>query len=262
MFYFCLVEIKAYLKYRRNRVDAHGIHSPFVFEFYNEVILKAKLVDDAKIHTTRQRLRNDNRIIEVEDFGAGSKTKNGSKRKVLSIAKSAAVNRKFGKLIARLVEFYKVENAIELGTSLGIGTSYIATQPSTKKIVTIEGSPEIAKIANENFEALKLKNIQVLIGKFDDQLKNSVGEFSKIDLIYIDGNHQYQPTIDYFNFYIEHAHDNTFLIFDDIYWSAGMKKAWEEICASPKINVSIDLFRMGIVCKKSTQAKQHFVLKY
>ena len=256
------MEIKAYLKYRLNRVDAHGIHSPFVFELYNEVILKAKWVDDAKIQTVRQSLKNDERIIEVEDFGAGSRTKNGSKRKISTIAKSAAVNRKFGKLLARLVEFYKLENAIELGTSLGIGTSYIASQPSIKKIITIEGSPQIAQIAKQNFEELKLKNINMLIGKFDDHLKNSVAEFSKIDLIYLDGNHQYQSTVDYFNFYIEHAHDNTFLIFDDIYWSEGMKKAWEEISASPKINVSIDLFRMGIVCKKSTQAKQHFVLKY
>ena len=256
------MEIKAYINYRKKRVDAHGIHSPFVFEFYNEVILKAKLVDDVKIQKLRKQLKNDRRIIEVQDFGAGSKTKTGSNRKISSIAKLAAVNRKFGKLIARLIDFYKLENAIELGTSLGIGTCYIASQSSIKKIVTLEGSPEIAKIAKKSFEELKLKNIELLIGKFDDQLKNSVAAFSKIDLIYIDGNHQYQSTIDYFNFYIEQAHDNSFLIFDDIYWSEGMKKAWEEISASPKINVSIDLFRMGIVCKKSTQAKQHFVLKY
>ena len=155
-----------------------------------------------------------------------------------------------------------MEIAIELGTSLGIGTSYIASQQTIKKIVTLEGSPEIAKKAKSNFEELGLKNIEIIVGKFDENLKKSIEPFSKIDLIYIDGNHQYQPTIDYFNFYIEHANDSTFLIFDDIYWSEGMKKAWEEISASPKINVSIDLFRMGIVCKRSKQAKQHFVLKY
>jgi len=256
------VEIKAYLKYRKNRIDAHGIHSPFVFEFYNEVILKAGLIDDSAIENLRKQLQNDHEIIKVEDFGAGSKAKGGAKRKISSIVKSASVNRKFGKLIGRIIEFYKLESAIELGTSLGIGTSYIALQPSIKNVVTLEGSPEIAQKATLNFEKLNLKNIQVLTGKFDDQLKKSVAEFSSIDLIYIDGNHQYQPTIDYFNFYIEFANDETFLIFDDIYWSEGMKKAWEEISASPKINVSIDLFRMGIVCKRSKQAKQHFVLKY
>jgi len=244
------------------RVDAHGIHSPFVYEFYNEVIMKAQFVDDAKIQKLRQQLKNDNSILKVEDFGAGSKTKIGSNRKISSIVKSAAVNRKFGKLLARLIEFYKLENAIELGTSLGIGTSYIASQQAIKKVSTLEGSPEIAKRAKLNFEKLGLKNIELVVGKFDENLKKSIEPFSKIDLIYIDGNHQYQPTIDYFNFYIEHANDSSFLIFDDIYWSKGMKKAWDEICASPKINVSIDLFRMGIVCKRSKQDKQHFVLKY
>ena len=145
------------------RVDAHGIHSPFVYEFYNEVIMKAQFVDDAKIQKLRQQLKNDNSILKVEDFGAGSKTKIGSNRKISSIVKSAAVNRKFGKLLARLIEFYKLENAIELGTSLGIGTSYIASQQAIKKVSTLEGSPEIAKRAKLNFEKLGLKNIELVV---------------------------------------------------------------------------------------------------
>ena len=262
MSYFCSVQLKSYLKYRKNRVDAHGIHSPFVFDLYNEVILKAKFIDDLSIKQLRKKMESDHRSISVEDFGAGSKKNSDTIRKVSGIAKSASVNKKFGRLIARLIDHYNLKSAIELGTSLGIGTSYIASRPSMKKVVTIEGSPEIAKFANQNFQLLKLKNVDLLIGKFEDQLKNATEQFSTVDLVYIDGNHQYQPTMDYFNFFIDHSDDNTFLIFDDIYWSEGMTKAWEEICASPKINVSIDLFRMGIVCKRSKQAKQHFILRY
>tara|TARA_B110000977_G_C11029989_1_gene474840 strand:- start:179 stop:799 length:621 start_codon:yes stop_codon:yes gene_type:complete len=35
-------QIKTYLIYRYNAVNAHGLHSPFLFDFYNEVILPQK----------------------------------------------------------------------------------------------------------------------------------------------------------------------------------------------------------------------------
>ena len=255
-------QLKSYLDYRLRRVNAHGIHSPFVFEFYNEVVLKAKLVDDSNISRLRKMLERNKSVVKVEDFGAGSVKSKSNQRTVSSIVKNVAVTRKFGRLLARLADHYKVESAVELGTSLGIGTSYLAISPSVKKIITLEGSAEIAKLAQANFDQLNLKNITLLNGKFDDQLEAVKTMLPKTDLVYIDGNHRYQPTMDYFNFFIDHAHDDTFLIFDDIYWSDEMSKAWQEICASPKINVSMDLFRMGIVCKRSKQAKEHFVLKY
>lgn len=256
------MQLKNYLAYCKNRVNAHGIHSPFVFEFYNKVLHQSKGINDQKILEVRKELLVNQNLIKVEDFGAGSKKNNDERRKVSQLAKVAGVNRKFGKLLAKIVDFYKLENIIELGTSLGLGTSYLASQSSVKKLVTIEGSPEIARIAKSNFDKLKLKNINQLIGNFDENLIQACADFEKIDLVYIDGNHQYEATKKYFDFFIDKAHDETFLIFDDIYWSKGMTKAWNEIIQSDKINVSIDLFRMGIVCKRKAQAKQHFVLKF
>lgn len=257
-----MVRIKSYYHYWRNAVDAHGIHSPFVFDFYNSVIKKADDINDTAVRGLLQLLKRDDRQIDVEDFGAGSRKGGGSRRKISTIAQSAAVNRKFGKLLTRLIERYELSHIVELGTSLGIGSIYLSQPVCVKKLITIEGSTEIAKLASENFANFGLKNVELIVGKFDDHLEAVVESVPGIDLVYIDGNHTYEATMRYFNFFVEKMNDTSFLVFDDIYWSDDMEKAWKEICASPKINVSIDLFRMGIVCKRSGQAKQHFVLKY
>ena len=254
--------IKAYLKYRKNGLNEHGLHSPFVFEFYNEIIKKAKSFDDSDIQSLRKSLLKDKRELTITDLGAGSKKNPKNNPTVAQLTKNAAISRKYGKLLGRLIDHYKLETCLELGTSVGIGTLYLSKNKHVNKTVTIEGCEEIYKVAKENFEQLGLSNIYQIQGEFSDSIELAVKELDRIDLIYIDGNHAYQPTMDYFERLLEYAHNDTFIIFDDIHWSEEMEKAWGEICASPKINLSIELFRMGIVVKRSEQAKQHFILKY
>lgn len=243
-------------------MDAHGIHSPFVFDFYNNVIKKSGEINDQAIQTLVKKLSKNHHTIEVNDYGAGSKNAASRTRKISEITKSAAIPRKYGKLLARMIQFYSLETIVELGTSVGISGLYLTQPLCVKKLVTVEGSAEIAALAKNNFAAFGLKQVELITGKFDDHLEDTINKNSKPDLVFIDGNHQYKPTIDYFNFYIDRISENGFIVFDDIYWSDEMEKAWKDICSSEKINVSMDLFRLGIVCKRPGQAKQHFVLKY
>ena len=82
-----------------------------------------------------------------------------------------------------------------------------------------------------------------------------------IELIYFDGNHTYESTIEYFNICKENYTENTCFIFDDIYWSKGMTKAWDEICNDQDVLVSIDTFYFGICFFRKNQPKQHFILR-
>lgn len=218
-------------------------------------------MNDLVIHTAVKNLKKDQRTIHVEDYGAGSKINNQSERKISSIVKTATIQRKYGKLLARLIERYDIKYAIELGTSLGVGAMYLA-QPGVNKLITIEGSPQIANYAQQLLLQMNYKNVEVMTGKFDEVLPTLPAKIPRIDLVFIDGNHRYQPTIDYFNFFVDLLDENAFIIFDDIHWSTEMEKAWTEICQSEKIHVSMDLYRLGIVCKRPHQAKQHFVIKY
>lgn len=256
------MRLKSYLTYRKQRVNAYGIHSPFVFEFYTEVLSKFNEIKDTSIQELKSKLRKDNSKLEITDLGAGSKKLNRKTRTVAEIARTSAISPKFGKLLTSILDFYNVETCLELGTSLGIGTAYLSLGKQVKKIVTIEGCPEISLKAKENFTQLQLENVYLINGSFEDKLDEALKITGKPDLIYIDGNHRYKPTIDYFNRLIDAAHENTILIFDDIHWSDEMEKAWAEISLSPKVNVTIDLFRLGIAIKRPGQQKQHFVLKF
>ena len=254
--------LKAYITYRKNAVGAHGLHSPFVFEFYNEVVKKVDQVNDTEIHKLRKSLLKSDEIINITDFGAGSRTGAGNTRKLKEIAKNSAVDQKYGRLLSRLVSHYSLKTGLELGTSLGIGSAYLAKNTGLEKLITIEGCPNIHALAKKHFNQLSLSNIDSLNGEFGQLLDEVLDSVPSIDIAYIDGNHQYEATKTYFKKVLNKANDNTFLIFDDINWSKEMRRAWDEICLHPEIHVSLEFFRMGIALKRPEQAKEHFVVKF
>ena len=62
---------------------------------------------------------------------------------------------------------------------------------------------------------------------------------------------------------MERAHEGTILVFDDIYWSREMTRAWTEIKKDPRINLTIDIYRFGIVfMHRDKLAKEDFTLRY
>jgi predicted O-methyltransferase YrrM len=251
------------LKYSKLKTNEHSIHSPFVFELYTRAIkTKKSFYAYEKVEGIRNELLQDQRILEVLDLGAGSKSGTVKKRYVSDIAKKAAKSRKYGQLLFRLVDYFQPETVLELGTSLGISTIYLAIARSKSQVFTIEGSPEIRKIALENFEHYDLKNIHSFLGNFDEVLPEVLAKNRTLDFVFFDGNHRKNATLDYFRLCLEKADNKSIFVFDDIYWSKEMAEAWEIIKADPRVTVSIDIFQMGIVFFRKEQVKQHFVLSY
>ena len=129
----------------------HGIHSPFVFEF-----ITAVLNDDGeyycyeKTEVVRERLKQDQTMLELEDFGAGSRVHASYKRKVADIARSSLKPKKYAQLLFRMVNFYQPKNVLELGTSLGITTAYLAAANESTPVITMEGAKAVAEIAGKN----------------------------------------------------------------------------------------------------------------
>ncbi len=222
---------KSGLKYKLKAVNAHGIHSPFVFTFYNEVLKKTALSQKDNIEALRKSLLSDDSEIEITDFGAGSRIHKSNKRKVKEIAKYAAVSKKYGRLLNRIVEFYGLSRSLELGTSLGLGTAYLSA--SGTRVTTLEGCEKTAAKAETNLNELGFLGVKLIVGEFSESISKL--ERTAFDLIYIDGNHQEESTFAYFEKFLDYAHNDTFIIFDDIRWSEGMQRAWQKIIASDKI---------------------------
>ncbi len=257
---------KKYLHYYLNASNGkgHGVHSPFVFDFIKNVLNDKKKYDCYySIEKIRKELLDNNRAIEVEDFGAGSLAVPNRKKKINDIARSFLKSKKFAQLLFRIVQYYNPLNIVELGTSLGITTAYIASANKTSEVFTLEGSKSTAAIAQANFQKLELHNIKLIQENFDDTLPKLLSKIQKVDLAYVDGNHRQTPTLSYFRQFQQRSTDNSIFIFDDIHWSAGMEEAWKEIQQHPAVTLTVDLFFIGLVFfRKDFKAKQHFVIRF
>ena len=124
---------------------------------------------------------------------------------------------------------------------------------------TLEGSPEIARIAEETMKSLQLNNTSVVTGPFQKTLKGVLKSSKPVDFFFDDGHHDHDATIQYFHEAVPYLADEAVIIFDDISWSAGMKKAWAEIENDERITASIDLKTIGIALMGNKPAsKENF----
>ncbi len=248
-----------YINYRFKAKGRHGIHSPFVYSFLNEC-LTTKI--DKKFKNSRKNLfknlKSNNSIIEISDFGVGSK-KLGNNRKISKIFSTSSSKGKYGDLLFKIVRFYKPKNILELGTSLGIGTFHLSFGNSNSTIYTVDACKNTSNQAIQNFRSLDLKNITPIQSTFIDYISKLASE--KFDLIFIDGHHDGKALNEYILKLNQFSHNDTIFILDDIRWSKSMFEAWNEIIKSDEFHLTIDLFRMGIIIKRQQQEKEHFILK-
>ena len=216
----------------------------------------------AAVENRRRQLLNSPASISVTDFGAGSHTGAGRQRRIADIARTAAKPRHLAQLLFRLVNYFRPATILELGTSLGLTTAYLASADSRHRVITFEGCPNVAAVAHETFTALELRNVEVVVGNIDDTLAPALAALSApIDFAFFDGNHRYEPTLRYFELCQQHRTADSVFVFDDIHWSEDMERAWEAIKAHPDVTLTVDLFYIGLVFFRKNQPKQHFWLR-
>ena len=249
-----------YIKYRAKAKGRHGIHSPFVYKMVDECFPTPISRSDQKRLSHRIRsLANDPRTIEVEDFGAGSKRLT-KKRKVSHILKVSSSKGKYGRLLYRLSAYYRPKNILEFGTSLGIGSAHFALGNPQATITTVEACHSTREVALETFHQLHTPTVHSVQATFDQFL--STVQPTQTDLLFIDGHHDGEALLHYMNRLLPWTNEETLIVVDDIRWSDSMLSAWKTLCADSRFHVSIDLFRMGILSRRSGQEKEHFVVSY
>jgi len=242
--------------------NGHGVHSPNIYEFFTQVLYpQDDRCDYSNAELSLVRFKSSNQKITVTSAGAKG---NGEKyeRAVADIAKSSSSFGKYGQLLQRMSAFLKPERILELGTSLGIGTLYLASGNPEANVITVEACPETSKVAANNFRMLGMDNITPLVSPFDDVLEDILSNNQPFGLIYVDGNHTYEATKRYYEMIAQHADDSTVAIFDDINWSSGMSKAWDEIKVAQKSYVAIETLRMGIIFFNSKLTQKTYTARF
>jgi predicted O-methyltransferase YrrM len=255
-----------YLSYYFSSMNGrgHGMHSPFVFEFITKVLNDTTHYSIyKKVEALRSRLKHNSTRLTVNDFGAGSAVSKSDQRTVSSIAKHTLKPAKYGKLLYRMVNYYQPSSIVELGTSLGITSSYLSFGNPSARMITMEGAGEVAAVATENFKVLSIENIELVEGNFENTLNSVVSGLSSLDFAFIDGNHRQGPTERYFQQLISKTGNDSILIFDDIHWSKEMEAAWKTIQQHSSVRCTIDLFFIGIVLfRQEFKEKQHFTIRF
>jgi predicted O-methyltransferase YrrM len=265
MAYSALELAPKYLRYllTASNGKGHGVHSPFVFDLITRVLRDGTSYAEYEgIERLRWELRSDPGAVAVVDFGAGS-GRPVRESTLSSIARTALKPTKFGQLFYRMARHYRPSSIVELGTSLGVTTSYLAFGNPLASVTTLEGSSAIAVAARHNFATLGLGRIRLVEGNFDDTLEGVLGDLSSLDLGYIDGNHRLEPTLRYFREMQPKLHADSILIFDDIHWSPEMEQAWAALKADPLVRCSVDLFYIGILFFRTEFfTPQHFTIRF
>lgn len=281
----------------------HGIHSPFVFDFVLKVLNdRYAYADYAAIESLRRQSLADRTMLDIEDMGAGSAWKAPRQRSIGDITRRAAKPARLGQLLYRIARYYRPARLVELGTSLGFSTAYLAAGVGAAhggvgvgggegggaregwpggarsgaahgrsggdeaggagRVWSIEGSEQVAAAAERNLHSLGLE-AQVVRGNFDSVLPGVLQEIGGIDLAFVDGNHRRDPTLSYFNQLMAVAGRPAVLIFDDIHWSEEMEEAWAAIKNDPRVYLTIDVFFIGLVfLREEFKVKQDFVIRF
>lgn len=255
-------QLLSYLSYWLNEESEHSLHAPFVYDLYQKVLKKdyPKVKSASKIESIRKQFIKSEKSISIEDFGSGKETR-PKERKISQIASDGISRKKYSQFFDVLIEYLEADEIIELGTSLGINSLYLANDKN-RSLTTFEGASALCAIAEAVFTGNDKSNIKLIEGDIDVTLPNHLKKIDHFDLVFVDANHQYQPTINYFEWLMEKKHDKSCFIFDDIHRSKEMEMAWSKINESYEVTLSIDLFQVGLVFVNPELRKQSYILSF
>lgn len=254
-----LYQVKTFLHHWLHEVDEHSIHSPFFFDLYSRVVLKNNKSDLPVLENLRFDLEVNKTVLSITDFGTGAtKGQQISKRTISEIAQKSLTPFPVAMFYLDLLFYTKARRVVELGTSLGLTTLYLA-QKKDATIYTFEGSHDIANAAMTNFEWANKKNIELIEGNIDHTLHKFLEPTHKIDFVLMDANHLYDPTMRYYQLLTKRLYEKSVVVIDDIHRSPQMQKAWNEIKSDVLVYGSVDLYRCGILFFDPMLRKQHFI---
>ncbi len=207
----------------------------------------------------RHALLKDNQKVSYEIFGLDTSAT------VSEICAKAASKQKWCQLLYGITKKLNHPSILEIGTNLGISGTYLLEAAKHQKsfFSTMEGLPKLCEIASKQFKTItSSNNFEVIQGLYDDTFPKVIQNTHDYNLLFIDGNHKKEPTLQYFNELKLKMKTPAIFVFDDIYWSTEMKEAWSIIKNDSAVNFTIDLYEQGIVIidTEETIKNKHFSL--
>lgn len=220
-----------------------------------------------RIEQQRAALLRSTTTIRQQDYGTGAGTDSpnaSTVRRVAHIARTHLESSKIAQMLYRLVNHLTATQQrpltiLELGTSLGITTAYLAAPSAKNTVQTYEGAEEVLEVAEQVWRTLRLTNIEPVLGNIDQTLPKLCPK--QIDLAYIDANHTCEATLRYFRQLLPHIASHTIIVVDDIHHSPEMERAWHEIQTVKQVTSTIDCYHIGLVFFNPHYIRKHYKMR-
>lgn len=233
--------------HKAKRWDA--FHSPFLYALFMACCDETQQENAFKaIETQRRKFKSSGETLQLTDLGAGSSSSGPVEKKSIGNIARHALSLPFqGRFLYRLAGFVHPSRIIELGTSLGITTAYMAMGAKQALVDTVEGDPAIANQASGVFKTLGIDHVKLHQMSFAEFLEHESGTSQNADLVFIDGHHTSRALLSYYESLKTLMHSKTILVVDDIYWSADMHQGWQHLIARPEVTQSVDCYHFGLI---------------
>ena len=242
------MSLAAYIPYYLKSKTKYQIHSPFVFEFVQEVLEdKRNYYYFKTIKHFIKRIASD--TTSIKDIDTGLDTK------VSIVAREQHLSPSIGQLLFKTINHYKPAIALEFGTGLGLNTLYQCT-PSTKlQFHTFESNEALAQVAQENFQILGVRHIKLHVGPVEEKAKLLLSTLSAPDYIFLNCH---LPT-SFLQTLLEKCDSNSIIIINKPH-TKGLTQ-WNWLYKQQAITLTLDLYDIGIAFKREEQKETtHFSL--
>jgi predicted O-methyltransferase YrrM len=224
-----------------------------------------------RIEQLRTQMNASTQQITRTDYGAGNPDSNRAQAEMQAgvevvdtlghISQVASKPALWCLLLFKLIRIVRPSSCLEMGTAVGISAAYQAAALKLNRhgfLVTLEGATSLADIARNNFKQLDLDTVEVVPGRFQDTLTGVLTNRQPVDYVFVDGHHDEQATRAYFEHILPFLAEKALLVFDDIAWSKGMKRAWNTLAKDSRVGVAVDFGPVGLCVVSSSIAGRRY----
>lgn len=151
--------------------------------------------------------------------------------------------------LLRLVRELRPGAGLELGTCLGVSAAYQAAGLALGgggNLISLEADERRVERARQNLDALQLGNVEVRQGNFQEALRPALDALGTVPYAFVDGHHDERATVEYFEAILPLCPPGAVLVFDDIRWSKGMRRAWRKISGNRGVRMAVAIDNVGI----------------
>ncbi len=239
--------VRQYFRYYTAAQTIHNVHSPLAASLVNKYYEKGRL--PLYLYEIRKALLSNQGIIDMGDYGAGSKRSFSRKTTIGDLAKGSLSRPQQIRRLANLCHFVKPVAILELGASFGLSALHLQAACPEAQIITVEGNPDIAGIASDIMRSVQglPRRPDLINARFREALPEVFERMRKVDFVFIDGDHTLRGTMEYVNTLLPNLHNDSIIAIHDIYWSKEMISAWQECIRLKEVSLSIDFFDVGLL---------------